>query len=126
MVFITLFEDLNNGNAFGQELIDPVTDRYLACASYLVLCAVPLNRAYMGYLECWLMNFSSITRYMRVSFVMKLIAVTGLNLIIYSNGGVTGFLGRLKISLCEDRRLKDTQNLQCEDRRFQNCLVLKT
>ena len=41
-------------------------------------------------------------------------------------GGVTGFLGRLKISLCEERRLKDTQNLNCEDRRFQNCLVLKT
>ena len=85
MVFITLFDHLNNVNAFGQELIDPVTDRYLACASYLVLCAVSLNRAYLGYLGCWLMNLSSITRYMRVSFVMKLIAVTGLNLTIYSN-----------------------------------------
>ena len=34
--------------------------------------------------------------------------------------GVTGFLGS------EERRLKDTQNLKCEDRRFQTCLVLKT
>ena len=41
-------------------------------------------------------------------------------------GGVTRFLGSLKISLCEERRLKDTQNLKCEDRRFQNCLVLTT
>ena len=40
--------------------------------------------------------------------------------------GVTWFLGRLKISLCEERRLKDTQNLKFEDKRFQNCLVLKT
>ena len=43
-----------------------------------------------------------------------------------SNGGVTGFLGSLKISPCEERRLKETQNLKCEDRRLQNCLVLKT
>ena len=41
-------------------------------------------------------------------------------------GGVTGFLGSLKTSLCEDRRWKDTQNLKCDDRRFQNYLVLKT
>ena len=41
-------------------------------------------------------------------------------------GGITGFLGSLKIGLCEERRLKDTQNLKCEDRRFQICLVLKT
>ena len=41
-------------------------------------------------------------------------------------GGVIGFLGSLKISFCEERRLKDTQNLKCEDRRFQNCLVLTT
>ena len=41
-------------------------------------------------------------------------------------GGVTGYLGSLKISLCEERRLEDTQNLKCEDRRFQNCLVLTT
>ena len=41
-------------------------------------------------------------------------------------GGVTGFLGSLKISPCEERRLKDIQNLKCEDRRFQNCIVLKT
>ena len=34
-------------------------------------------------------------------------------------GGVTGFLGSPKISLCEERRLKDTQNFKCEDRRFQ-------
>ena len=39
---------------------------------------------------------------------------------------LTGFLGSLKISLCEERRLKDTQNLKCEDRRVQSCLVLKT
>ena len=44
----------------------------------------------------------------------------------YNNGGVTGFLGSLKISLCEERRLEDTQNLKCEDRRFQKCLVLTT
>ena len=41
-------------------------------------------------------------------------------------GGVIGFLGSLKINLCEERRLEDTQNLKCEDRRFQNCLVLTT
>ena len=41
-------------------------------------------------------------------------------------GGVTGFLGSLKISPCEERRLKETQNLKCEDRRFQNFPVLKT
>ena len=41
-------------------------------------------------------------------------------------GGVTGFLGSLKINPFEERRLKDTQNLKCEDRRFQNCLFLKT
>ena len=41
-------------------------------------------------------------------------------------GGVTRFLGSLEISSCEERRLKDTQNLECEDRRFQNCIVLKT
>ena len=40
--------------------------------------------------------------------------------------GVTEFLGSLKISLSEERRLKDTQNLKCEDGRFQNYLVLKT
>ena len=38
--------------------------------------------------------------------------------------GVTGFLGSLKTF--EERRLKGVQNLKCEDRRFQNCLVLKT
>ena len=42
------------------------------------------------------------------------------------DGGVTGFLGSLKISLSEERRLKETQNLKCEDRRFQNFPVLKT
>ena len=42
------------------------------------------------------------------------------------HGGVTRFLGSLKISLCEERRLEDTQNLKCEDRRFQNCLDLRT
>ena len=40
--------------------------------------------------------------------------------------GVTGFLGSLKISLCEERRLKDTQNLKCEDRRLQKLPSLKT
>ena len=48
------------------------------------------------------------------------------SLAIPTAGGVTGFLGSLKISPCEERRLKDTQNLICENRRFQNCLVLKT
>ena len=38
--------------------------------------------------------------------------------------GVTGLLGSLKISHCGDRRLKDTQNPKCEDRRLQICLVL--
>ena len=37
-------------------------------------------------------------------------------------GGLTRFLESLKISPCEVRRLEDTQNLKCEDRRFQNCL----
>ena len=41
-------------------------------------------------------------------------------------GWVTEFLGSPKISLCEDWRLKDTQNLKCEDRKLQNCLVFKT
>ena len=36
------------------------------------------------------------------------------------------FSASLKISLCENRRLKDTQNLKCEDRRLQNCLILMT
>ena len=39
-------------------------------------------------------------------------------------GGVTGFLGSLKISLCEERRFEDIQNLKCEDGRYQICLVL--
>ena len=39
---------------------------------------------------------------------------------------VTEFLGSMKISLCEDRRLKDNQNLKCEDSRLKYCLVLKT
>ena len=39
---------------------------------------------------------------------------------------VTGFSGNLKISLCEDRRLEDTQNLKCKDRRPKNYLVLTT
>ena len=41
--------------------------------------------------------------------------------IFLSLGGVTGFSGSLKISLSEDRRLKDTQNLRCEDRRLKTC-----
>ena len=44
----------------------------------------------------------------------------------YNFGGVTGFLGSLKISLCEERRLKDTQNLKFEDRRLQKLPSLKT
>ena len=40
--------------------------------------------------------------------------------------GVTLFSGSLKISLCDDRRLKDTQNLEREDRKLQNCFVVKT
>ena len=40
--------------------------------------------------------------------------------------GVTGLLGSLKISHRGDRRLKDTQNPKCEDRRLQICLVLMT
>ena len=34
-------------------------------------------------------------------------------------GGPPGFLGSVKISLCEERRLKDSQNLRCEDKRLQ-------
>ena len=34
------------------------------------------------------------------------------------NGGLTKFLGSLKTSLCEEIRLKDTQNLKCKDRRL--------
>ena len=45
---------------------------------------------------------------------------------VCNNGGVTGFLGSLKISPCEERRLKETLSLKCEDRRFQNFPVLKT
>ena len=40
--------------------------------------------------------------------------------------GETWLSVSLKISLCEDGRLKDTQNLKCEDRGHQNCFVLKT
>ena len=32
----------------------------------------------------------------------------------------------LRISLCEDRRLKDTHNLKCENKRHKKYLVLKT
>ena len=45
---------------------------------------------------------------------------------IIGGRGVTGFLRSLNMNLCEERRLEDTQNLKCEDRRFQNCLVLAT
>ena len=34
--------------------------------------------------------------------------------------GVTGFLWSLKISLCEDRRSEDIQNLKCKDKILQN------
>ena len=41
--------------------------------------------------------------------------------------GVTWLSERLKISLCEGGRLKDTQqNLKCEERGHQTCFVLKT
>ena len=40
----------------------------------------------------------------------------------HSLGGVTGFLGSLKISLCEERRLKDTKIL---NRKTEDGLVLK-
>ena len=43
---------------------------------------------------------------------------------VFTYGEVTGFLGSLKISPCEERRLKDTENPICEDRRFQSCLDL--
>ena len=39
---------------------------------------------------------------------------------------ISWFSGSLKISLCEGRKLEDTQNIKCEDRRLQNCLALKT
>ena len=45
--------------------------------------------------------------------------------ICQNKGRVSGFLGSLKISSCEEGRLNDTQNLKCEARRFQNCLFLK-
>ena len=35
-------------------------------------------------------------------------------------------MGSLKISPCEERRLKEIQNVKCEDRRFQNFPVMKT
>ena len=38
---------------------------------------------------------------------------------------MTRFTESLKISLCEDKILKDTQNLKCVDRRLQNFLVLR-
>ena len=41
-------------------------------------------------------------------------------------GGVTGLSGSMNICICEHRWSKDTRNLTCEDRRLQNCLVLKT
>ena len=40
--------------------------------------------------------------------------------------GVTGFLGRLKICLREERRLKDNQNLKCEDRILHKMTSMKT
>ena len=44
----------------------------------------------------------------------------------YGGKGGNRVLGSLKISLCEDRRLIDTPNLNCEDRGLQKCLVSKT
>ena len=46
--------------------------------------------------------------------------------IVIIMGGLPGFGEVRRLALCEHRRLKDTQNLICEDRRFQNCLALKT
>ena len=40
--------------------------------------------------------------------------------------GVTGFFGSLKIGLCEERRLTDTQILNMKTEDHKNCLVLKT
>ena len=40
--------------------------------------------------------------------------------------GVTGLLGSLKISHRRDRRLKDTQNPKCKNRKLQICLALMT
>ena len=39
---------------------------------------------------------------------------------------VTRESGSLKISLCEDRRLKNTQKFRCEDGKLQHWQVLKT
>ena len=44
---------------------------------------------------------------------------------VFGGGGVTGFERSLRISQLEDRRLKDAQNLKCEDR-LQNSLILRT
>ena len=52
-----------------------------------------------------------------LSSVAVLLKFTG------EGGEVTGFLRCLKISLGDDRRLKDTQNLKCEDSRLQYCLM---
>ena len=39
---------------------------------------------------------------------------------------ITRFSGFLNIKFCKDRWFKDTQNLKHEDKRIQNCLVMKT
>ena len=58
------------------------------------------------------------------NFAAYLIALIFISLSL--DEGVIKFSGSPKISFCEDKRLKDTQNLKCEDRWLQNCLVLKT
>ena len=44
----------------------------------------------------------------------------------HNNDGVNRVSGNLKIGLCEARRLKETRDLKFEERRLQNCLVLRT
>ena len=46
---------------------------------------------------------------------------------VFVQGEGGGMCNRsLRISLCEDRRLKDTHNLKCENKRHKKYLVLKT
>ena len=52
-------------------------------------------------------------------------AIKPLHILVFKIQG-EGVIGSLKISLCEERRLKDTQNLKCEDRRLQKLPSLKT
>ena len=47
-----------------------------------------------------------------VSYTFVILCYTCTAMYMYNCGGVTRFLGSLKISLCEERRLGDTQNLK--------------